>query len=213
MGNRQTKLDEGSLTFATIPELGAALRKREISAKELAKHFGRRLETIGLECNALACSLLKRAKDDVDDVDDEFKRGRFRGHLQGIPYGVKDLIAVAGYPTTWGAKPFANQMFDQDAAVVDRLDGADAILIGKLSMIELAGGGNYSSASASLQGPGLNPWNKQYWAGGSSSGSGAAVGAGVVAFPLGSEAWGGVLCPSGFFGGGGVGPPGRLVSR
>ena len=77
-----------------------------------AKHFGRRLETIGLEYNALACSLLKRAKDDVDDVDDEFKRGRFRGPLQGIPYGVKDLIAVAGYPTTWGAKPFANQMFD-----------------------------------------------------------------------------------------------------
>src|SRR3982750_3518730 len=88
MGNRQTKLDEGSLTFATIPELGAALRKREISAKELAKHFGRRLETIGLEYNALACSLLKRAKDDVDDVDDEFKRGRFRGPLQGISYAV-----------------------------------------------------------------------------------------------------------------------------
>src|SRR3954452_18637510 len=213
MGKRQAKLDESSLTFATIPELGAALRKREISAKQLANHFGQRMETIGPEYNALACSLMKRAKDDIGDVDDEFKRGRFRGPLQGIPYGVKDLIAVAGYPTTWGAKPFANQTFDRDASVIGRLDGADAILIGKLSMIELAGGGDYGSASASLQGPGLNPWNKQYWSGGSSSGSAAAVAAGLVPFALGCEPSGSILTPACFCGVPGLRPTYGLVSR
>ncbi len=151
---QQSKLDEGTLSFATIPELAQALRQHQITSSELAKFFGKRLETIGPNLNALACSTMKRAKDDWGDVDYEFKRERFRGPLQGIPYGVKDLIAVAGYPTTWGAKPYANQTFDKDAAVVDRLDGADAILIGKLSMVELAGGGGYSSASASLTGTG-----------------------------------------------------------
>jgi aspartyl-tRNA(Asn)/glutamyl-tRNA(Gln) amidotransferase subunit A len=126
---------------------------------------------------------------------------------------VKDLIAVAGYPTTWGAKPYANQIFEKDATVVDRLDSADAILIGKLSMIELAGGGGYSSASASLQGPGLNPWNLQYWAGGSSSGPGAAVAAGLVPFALGSETSGSIMMPACFCGVTGLRPTYGLVSR
>lgn len=213
MGKPQTKIDESLLTFATIPELAEALRQHKISSSELTKFFGKRLETIGPTLNALACSLMKRAKDDVGDVDYALQRERFRGPLQGIPYAVKDLIAVAGYPTTWGAKPYANQMFDKDATVVDRLDGADAILIGKLSMIELAGGGNYSSASASLQGPGLNPWNHQYWAGGSSSGSGAAVAAGLVPFALGSETSGSILTPACFCGVTGLRPTYGLVSR
>jgi aspartyl-tRNA(Asn)/glutamyl-tRNA(Gln) amidotransferase subunit A len=213
MGKPPSKLDESTLPFATIPELSQALRQHQITASELAKFFGKRLETIGPTLNALACSVMKRAKDDWGDVDYEFKRERFRGPLQGIPYGVKDLIAVTGYPTTWGAKPFANQTFEKDAMVVDRLDGADAILIGKLSMIELAGGGGYSSASASLQGPGLNPWNLQYWAGGSSSGSGAAVAAGLVPFALGSETSGSILAPACFCGVTGLRPTYGLVSR
>lgn len=213
MGKPQSKLDESSLPFATIPELSQALRQHQITSSELAKFFGKRLETIGPNLNALACSTMKRAKDDWGDVDYEFKRERFRGPLQGIPYGVKDLIAVAGYPTTWGAKPYANQTFDKDASVVDRLDGADAILIGKLSMIELAGGGGYSSASASLQGPGLNPWNLRFWAGGSSSGSGAAVAAGLVPFALGSETSGSILIPACYCGVTGLRPTYGLVSR
>src|SRR5258708_7949208 len=128
MGKPQLKIDQGTLAFATIPELSQALRQHKISASELAKFFGKRLETIGPTLNALACSTMKRAKDDCGDVDYEFKRERFRGPLQGIPYAVKDLIAVAGYPTTWGAKPYANQIFEKDATVVDRLDTADAIL-------------------------------------------------------------------------------------
>ncbi len=213
MGRQHSKLDESTLAFATVPQLSAALRNREISPSELTKFFGNRLETFGPEYNALACSLLKRGKGDAGDLNDEFKRGRFRGPLQGIPYAVKDLIAVANFPTTWGARPYANQVFDEDATVVNRLDSAKAILIGKLSMIELAGGGGYSSASASLQGPCLNPWNKQYWAGGSSSGSGAAVAAGLVPYALGSETSGSILNPACSCGVTGLRPTYGLVSR
>ena len=213
MDKTKSRLDEAALPFATISELGAALRNREISSAELTKFFARRLETLGPQYNALACSLAKEGHKAAKDVDYDLKRERFRGSLQGIPYAVKDLLAVAKYPTTWGAKPFADQVFDYNATVVDRLDHAQAILIGKLSMIELAGGGGYSSASASLQGPCLNPWNKLYWAGGSSSGSAAAVAAGLVPYALGSETSGSIMTPASFCGVTGLRPTYGLVSR
>lgn len=213
MHKPKTKLDEASLPFATITELSAALRAREISAGELTKFFGNRLEKFGPTYNALACSLVKQGKKAAKDVDEELKRGRFRTPLQGIPYAAKDLLAVAKFPTTWGAKPFADQIFEYDATAVDRLSGKGAILIGKLSMVELAGGGGYSSASASLQGPGLNPWNKQYWSGGSSSGSGSAVSAGLVPYALGSETSGSILTPANYCGVSGLRPTYGLVSR
>ena len=213
MGNRKVKLDESTLPFASITELGAALRDKRISALELAKFFGERLEKIGPEYNALALSLLKDAKNAAKDIDFELKNDRIRGPLQGIPYAVKDLISVADYPTTWGAKPFADQVFDYNATVVNRLADKKAILVGKLSMVELAGGGGYTSASASLQGPGLNPWNKQYWSGGSSSGSGAAVAAGSVPFAIGSETSGSILTPAAYCGVSGLRPTYGLVSR
>jgi aspartyl-tRNA(Asn)/glutamyl-tRNA(Gln) amidotransferase subunit A len=213
MNKPKSKLDEESICFATIRELSAALRNHEISSVELTKIFGKRLETLGPQYNALACSLVEQARKAAKDADWDLKRERFRRPLQGIPYAVKDLIAVANFPTTWGAKPFANQVFDYNATVIERLNRERAILIGKLSMIELAGGGDYSSASASLQGPCLNPWNKQYWAGGSSSGSGAAVAAGLVPFALGSETSGSILTPACFCGVTGLRPTYGLVSR
>jgi aspartyl-tRNA(Asn)/glutamyl-tRNA(Gln) amidotransferase subunit A len=213
MDKTKSRLDEAAVPFATISELSAALRNREISSVELTKFFARRLETFGPQYNALACSLAKEGHKAAKDVDDDLKRERFRGPLQGIPYAVKDLLAVAKHPTTWGAKPFANQVFDYDATVIDRLAAAKAILIGKLSMIELAGGGGYSSASASLHGPCLNPWNKLYWAGGSSSGPGAAVAAGLVPYALGSETSGSIMTPASFCGVTGLRPTYGLVSR
>ena len=105
--------------------------------------------------------------------------GRFRGPLQGIPYGVKDLLSFAGQTTTWGAKPYAAQVFDYNATVIEKLDSVGAVLTGKLSMVELAGGGGYRLRSASLTGPGLNPWDRTRWSGGSSSGSATAVAAGL----------------------------------
>ena len=209
----KSKLDEAAVAFATISELNAALRNRQFSSVELAKFLSKRLEKIGPEYNALACSLAKSGRKAAKDADYDLKRGRFRGPLQGVPYAVKDLLAVADHPTTWGAKPYAEQVFDYNATVVDKLRGEQAILIGKLSMVELAGGGGYSSAAASLQGPGLNPWNKQYWSGGSSSGSAAAVAAGLVPFALGSETSGSIMTPACFCGITGLRPTYGLVSR
>jgi aspartyl-tRNA(Asn)/glutamyl-tRNA(Gln) amidotransferase subunit A len=213
MPKSKINFDENALAFSTIAELGAILRQRQISCVELTKFFGERLETRGPEYNALALSLLPDAIKSAKDVDRDLKRERVRGPLQGIPFAVKDLLSVAGYPTTWGAKPFADQVFDFDATAVQKLQAASAILLGKLAMIELAGGGGYTSASASLQGPGRNPWNKQYWSGGSSSGSGAAVGAGLVPFALGSETSGSILTPASYCGVTGLRPTYGLVSR
>jgi aspartyl-tRNA(Asn)/glutamyl-tRNA(Gln) amidotransferase subunit A len=199
--------------FATIGELSARLRAREISARELTAAFLQRLEALGPRYNAVACLLRERAMKSAEDVDDELKRGRVRGPLQGIPYGAKDLLAVKGAPTAWGAKPFAGQMLDKDAATVRRLDRARAVLIGKLAMVELAGGGGYRYAASSVSGPGLNPWNRDYWSGGSSSGSGAAVAAGLLPFAIGSETWGSILTPAAYCGVTGLRPTYGLVSR
>jgi aspartyl-tRNA(Asn)/glutamyl-tRNA(Gln) amidotransferase subunit A len=199
--------------FATAAELNAAWRKGEFSAKELAGKYLRRLEQLGPELNALALSLRKEALDQAEEVDKERKRERFRSRLQAIPFGAKDLLAWPNHPTTWGAKPYATQSIEQPATVLKKLKGTGAVLIGKLAMIELAGGPSYRFAKASLTGPCRNPWNREHWAGGSSSGSGAAVAAGLVAFALGSETSGSILTPSAFCGITGLRPTYGLVSR
>ncbi len=201
------------LFWATIPELNAKLKAREVSAVELARAFGQRLQQIGPQFNALALPLQKSALRKAKEVDDDLKRERFRGPLQGIPFGAKDLLSVAGEVTTWGAKPYAGQVFDYTATVLTKLDKVGALLMGKLAMVELAGGGGYNMAGASLFGPGLNPWNRDHWSGGSSSGSGAAVAAGLVPYALGSETSGSILTPSAFCGVTGLRPTYGLVSR
>ncbi len=128
--------------WGSISEISTALRSKQVSAVELTKAFCDRLEKLGPHYNALALSLrqtalLRKAK----QVDFDFKLDRVRSPLQGIPYGAKDLLAVKGKVTAWGAKPFATQVFDEDAQVIEKLDKAGAILIGKLSMVGLAGGG------------------------------------------------------------------------
>jgi aspartyl-tRNA(Asn)/glutamyl-tRNA(Gln) amidotransferase subunit A len=199
--------------FATVTELNAKLKARDFSAVELVRAFARRLEQFGPRYNALALPLtgpaLKRAK----DVDKELKRDRTRGPLQGIPFGAKDLLSAAGQPTTWGARPYAGQVFDYDAAILQKLDKIGAVLIGKLAMVELAGGGGYNIAGASMFGPGLNPWDRTRWSGGSSSGSGSAVAAGLVPFAIGSETSGSILTPAAFCGITGLRPTYGLVSR
>ncbi len=201
------------LFFSTIGELNARLSKREISAVDVARAFGERLERVGPAYNALALPLGERARKQAKDVDRDIRRERFRGPLQGIPFGAKDLLSLAGYPTTWGAKPYATQTFEETATVLRKLDGVGALLIGKLAMVELAGGPSYHFASASLTGPGLNPWDRTRWSGGSSSGSAIAVAAGLVVFALGSETSGSILTPSAFCGVTGLRPTYGLVSR
>ena len=199
--------------FSPITELNAKLKAKEFSAVELARAFSDRLEKLGPRYNALALSFRERAVRKAKDVDGDLKRERYRGPLQGVPYAAKDLLSAAGSPTTWGAKPYAGQVFDYDAAVLKRLEKSGAILTGKLAMVELAGGGGYRYAAASLTGPGLNPWDRTRWSGGSSSGSGSAVAAGLVPFALGSETWGSILTPAAYCGITGLRPTYGLVSR
>ncbi len=199
--------------FATIGELSTRLRAKEFSSAELTRAFLDRLEKLGPRYHALALLLREPAIKLAKDADDEIKRGRLRGPLQGIPFGAKDLLSVAGRATTWGARPYAKQVFDYDATVTTRLARSRAVLIGKLSMVELAGGGGYRYAAASMFGPGLNPWDPTRWSGGSSSGSGSAVAAGLVPFAIGSETWGSILTPSAYCGVTGLRPTYGLVSR
>ena len=125
----------------------------------------------------------------------------------------KILLSVAGQITTWGAKPFAAQVFDYDATVITKLARTGAILTGKLAMVELAGGGGYRFAAASLFGAGLNPWDRSTVVRRSSSGSGSAVAAGIVPFALGSETSGSIITPAAFCGVTGLRPTYGLVSR
>jgi aspartyl-tRNA(Asn)/glutamyl-tRNA(Gln) amidotransferase subunit A len=199
--------------FSPISDLNARLKKREFTAVELVRGFSERLEKLGPRYNALALPLTEVALKRAKAVDDELKRERYRGPLQGIPYGAKDLLSFAGHPTTWGAKPYAAQVFDETATVLQKLDKTGSILIGKLAMVELAGGPSYGTAGASLFGPGLNPWDRTRWSGGSSSGSGSAVAAGLAPFALGSETNGSILTPSAFCGVTGLRPTYGLVSR
>jgi aspartyl-tRNA(Asn)/glutamyl-tRNA(Gln) amidotransferase subunit A len=199
--------------FAPIPELNRRLKAKEFSAEDLARAFSERLQRFGPRYNALALSLHQEAIRAAKEVDKDLKRGRYRGPLQGIPYAVKDLLAYAGQPTAWGAAPYAGQVFDYNAAVIERLSGIGAVLTGKLSMVELAGGGGYRYASASITGPGLNPWDRTRWSGGSSSGSAAAVAAGLVPFAIGSETSGSIVTPASYCGVTALRPTYGLVSR
>lgn len=202
-----------SIFFSTLGELSAKLKAREFSAQELTRAFLERLERLGPRFNALALPLRQQALRQARLVDRDLKKDRTKSVFQGIPYGVKDLLAVEKQPTTWGAAPYAGQVFDTSATVVRKLESLGAICIGKLAMVELAGGGGYRFAAASLTGPALNPWDRSRWAGGSSSGSGSAVAAGLVPFALGSETSGSILTPASFCGVTGLRPTYGYVSR
>jgi aspartyl-tRNA(Asn)/glutamyl-tRNA(Gln) amidotransferase subunit A len=204
---------DNDVFFATAAELNARLIKKEFSAEELARAFAERLEQLGPLYNALALPLKTDALRQARAVDKDIKRERLRGPLQGVPYAVKDLLSYAGQPTTWGAKPYAAQVFDFNATVIEKLNDAGSVITGKLSMVELAGGGGYRFASASLFGPGLNPWDRTRWAGGSSSGSAAAVAAGLAPFTIGSETSGSIVTPAAFCGVTALRPTYGLVSR
>src|SRR5262245_33226319 len=199
--------------FLGIRELGAQLRARKFTPVELAELALRRLETIGPKLGAVATVTRERALREAHRANQELLRGKDRGPLHGIPYGLKDLVAAKGAPTGWGALPLRDQTIDADATVTKRLEQAGAVLVAKLAMVELAGGMGYNSPNASFTGPGRTPWNTGYWSGGSSSGSAAAVAAGLVAFAIGSETSGSILTPSAFCGVTGLRPTYGLVSR
>ena len=199
--------------FGSIPELGRLLRARKLSSTDLTELYLERLERFGPRYNCVVTVTPERALAEAATADRELRAGRVRGPLHGIPYGVKDLLAAKGYPTTWGAEPYRSQSFDEDATVVARLGAAGAVLVAKLAMVELAGGMGYSQANASFTGPGKTPWSVDYWSGGSSSGPGSAVAAGLVPFAIGSETSGSILTPAAYCGITGLRPTYGLVSR
>ena len=201
------------LLFTPVSELGPQIRARKISPVALVEASLERLETEGRRLNAVVTLAKDEALEKARAAEAEIRRGRYLGPLHGIPYGAKDLLATRGMPTSWGAAPYRNQQFDSDATVITKLDKAGAILVGKLAMVELAGGMGYNNADASFTGPGLNPWNSGYWSGGSSSGAGSAVGSGCVAFAIGSETVGSIITPSAFSGVTGLRPTYGRVSR
>jgi aspartyl-tRNA(Asn)/glutamyl-tRNA(Gln) amidotransferase subunit A len=200
--------------FVPVRQLAAMLRSGKLSPVDLAETFLSRLETLGPRYNAVVTVTRERALDQARRAERELAGGRDRGLLHGIPYGAKDLLATGGgIPTTWGAAPFKERCFDYDATVLRRLDDAGAVLCAKLAMVELAGGMGYRQPNASFTGPGVNPWNTTAWSGGSSSGSGSAVGAGLVPFAIGSETWGSIVSPAGYCGVTGLRPTYGRVSR
>ncbi len=202
------------LVYKPVRELAELLKARQVSPVELAELSLDRLERHGPTLNAVVTVTRERALRQARRAEEEIARGEHRGPLHGVPCGVKDLLATSdGIPTTWGAAPFAAQSFDRDAAVVQRLEEAGAVLCAKLAMIELAGGMGYRQPNASFTGPPKNPWNTGHWTGGSSSGSGAAVAAGLVPFAIGSETWGSIIGPAGFCGVAGLRPTYGRVSR
>jgi aspartyl-tRNA(Asn)/glutamyl-tRNA(Gln) amidotransferase subunit A len=201
------------LYFLPVTELAKRIASKKLSPVELTELYLDRSKNLGPQFNAYARLTPELAREQATAAEKEIRHGHYRGPLHGIPYAAKDLLSVSGVPTTWGAKPFENQVFDYDAAVIEHLRRVGAVLIGKASMIELAGGMGYRFASASLQGAAKNPWDKNCWTCGSSSGSGAIVAAGLAAFAIGTETWGSIICPSAFCGVSGLRPTYGRVSR
>ncbi|HUL72832.1 MAG TPA: amidase [Vicinamibacterales bacterium] len=185
---RPSSLDE--LGFWPVTQLADLMRRRVVSATELAELSLARLERHNPALNCVVSLMTDRALAQARDLDRELAGGRYRGLLHGIPFGVKDIIAARGYPTTWGAKPFEHRVIDEDAEVVKRLTDGGAVLVAKLTSGELAFGDQWFGGRTN------NPWNPAEGSSGSSAGSGAAVGAGLVGFAIGSDTGGSILSPA-----------------
>ncbi len=199
--------------YLSVRELGDRIRTRKLSPVELTEAYLERCKKYGPQLNAYATLTPDLALQQARQAEAEISQGHYRGPLHGIPYAAKDLLAVKGYPTTWGAKPYQNQRFDYNATVINKLNEAGAVLLGKAAMIELAGGLGYRFAAASATGAAKNPWNTNCWTCGSSSGSGAIVASGLAAFAIGTETWGSIVCPSAFCGVSGLRPTFGRVGR
>ena len=202
------------LIYKPIRELHSLIVKKKISPIEITTTFLDRLEELSPVYNSVVTVVRNTALEEAKVLEKEALQGSIRGLLHGIPYGAKDLLATKnGIPTTWGAECFKKRCFNYEATVISKLRLRGAVLIAKLAMIELAGGMGYYQPNASFTGPCKNPWNIEAWSGGSSSGSGSAVGAGLVPFAIGSETWGSILSPANNCGVTGLRPTFGRVSR
>src|SRR5690348_5993809 len=205
---RPQSLDE--LAFAPVTQLSELVRTRKVKPSELTEMYLSRLKKFDPQLHFVVNLTEERARKQAKDADSEISRGHYRGPLHGIPWGAKDLLAVKGYPTTWGAGLYQNQSFDFDAAVVKRLDEAGAILVAKLTLGSLAQGNRWWKEYT------RNPWIPEQLSpgsSGSSAGPGSAVASGCVAFAIGSETNGSITSPSRTNGISGFRPTFGRVSR
>ncbi len=200
-------LSDDDLAFAGVAALGEMIRTRAVSARSLTELFIRRLRRFDSRLQAVVTVTEERALEQADRADREIAAGQYRGPLHGIPYGAKDLLSARRYPTTWGATPYRDQVIDEDAAVIERLDEAGAVLVAKLTLGALAWGDVWFGGKT------RNPWNLDEGSSGSSAGPGSAVSAGLVPFAIGSETYGSIVSPSTRNGVTGHRPTFGLVSR
>jgi Asp-tRNA(Asn)/Glu-tRNA(Gln) amidotransferase A subunit family amidase len=195
------------MAFWSVLELGKALGFGKIKSVDLTRMYLDRLKRYDSKLHFVITLTEERALAQARAADAEIAAGKYRGPLHGIPWGAKDLLAVKGYPTTWGAGGFEHQSFDEDATVVQRLDAAGAVLIAKFSLGALAMGDKWYGGRT------RNPWNPAQGSSGSSAGSASAVAAGCVAFAIGSETLGSISSPSTRCGCTGLRPTFGLVPR
>lgn len=195
------------LAFYSISELSYLLKTRKITSVQLTTMYLERIRKYGpaLQCIITVTESLALAQ--AKRVDREITSGKYRGPLHGIPYGAKDLLSTKHYPTTWGSVPFQQQVIDDDATVIKKLEHAGAVLIAKTTMGELAWGDVWFGGKTK------NPWDTTQGSSGSSAGSASGTAAGLFAFAIGSETYGSIVSPSTRCGTTGLRPTYGRVSR
>ena len=196
-----------SPVFLSIRTLSELIRTRQVSPVELATVFLDRLEAHGPRYNAVVTLTRALALEQARAAEQEIVAGRYKGVLHGIPYGAKDLLATKGIRTTWGSRPYIDQVPDHNATVIERLERAGAVLVAKLTLGELAWGDVWYGGKT------RNPWNYEQGSSGSSAGSASATAAGLVGFAIGTETWGSILGPANHCGVAGFRPTFGRVSR
>ena len=187
---RAVPSDLEELAFAPVTELSELIRTRKVSSLALTQMYIGRIRKYDPVLKAVVTLTEDRALAQARAADAEIARGKYRGPLHGIPWGAKDLLAVKGYPTTWGTTPFKDQRFEEDATVVKRLDAAGAVLVAKLTLGELAQGDTWFGGMT------RNPWKVDQGSSGSSAGSSSATAAGLVGFAIGTETLGSISSPA-----------------
>ena len=176
--------------FYTIGQLAHLLRTQQVTSLELTEMYLERLKRYGPELECVVTLTEELALKQASRADEEIRRGRYLGPLHGIPYGAKDLLAVSGYKTTWGAMTHKDQVINETATIIKKLEDAGAVLVAKLTLGALAWGDVWFGGKT------RNPWNTEQGSSGSSAGPGSATAAGLVGFSIGSETWGSIVSPS-----------------
>jgi len=199
--------DLEELAFWPVTDLAGLIKSRKVSSAELANMYLARLKRYDPKLQCVITLTEDLAQEQARRADEEIAAGRYRGPLHGIPWGAKDLLAVKGYKTTWGAMPYKDQVIDLDATVVRHLQEAGAVLIAKLTLGALAWGDVWFGGKT------RSPWNPEEGSSGSSAGPAAATAAGLVGFSIGSETWGSIVSPSTVCGVTGLRPTFGRVSR